>query len=66
MSLSANTLYLVAFPPGLWEYHVRLGSAFPLDPHFLHVHNQAGGFFGSAEGRVIRGSGLDGVLSPRG
>ena len=66
MSLSVNILYSVAFPPGLWKYYVRLGSAFPLDPYFLHVHNQAGGFFGSAKGRDIRGSGLDSVLSPRG
>ena len=55
MSGFANTLYLAAFPPGLWVYHVRLGSAFPSDPHFVHTHNQAGGFLGSTEGRDIRG-----------
>ena len=58
---SGYALYLAPFPPGLWLYHVRLGSGFPPDPHFLKVQTQAGGSFWSPEGRDIRGRVLDGV-----
>ena len=54
--LSIHKLYLTAFPPGLWLYHVRLGSTLPLGPHLLQSQYQ--GLSGSAGGRDIQGRGV--------